>query len=87
MLVSSQFLVDQSGNILISKKIDHSQQASDTQKVKRETNGWTPDRTMRLQFSVPPLEYHKWVDELGLDCWSDPEFLKFYKAHRPEFSL
>jgi len=87
MLVAKQFLVDQGGNILISKKIDHSQHAKGVQEIREATNGWTPDRTMRLQFSVPPHEYQKWCDEVGADCWSDPNFLSFYKAHRPEFSL
>jgi len=87
MLVASKFLCDPSGNILVTKTYDHEEHAKDVNTIRKATDGWTPDRTMRLSFSIPPSEYYKWQDEIGEGCWQDPDFLKFYKAHAPQFAI
>lgn len=85
MIVAQNLLIDPEGNYLLSITEDQTEVAQAASAIRDATGGWTEDRTMKLMLKVPPQEYVEWANRLGPECWSDPEFLKFYKNHRPEF--
>lgn len=85
MIVAQNLLIDAEGNYLFSVTEDQSEVVSAASEIRNTTKGWTPERTMKLMLKVPPQEYAEWANRLGPECWSDPDFLKFYRKHRPEF--
>lgn len=87
MLVRDNFIVTPEGDVVISKTIDSQDVVDDVDELRQTTQGWSEDRSQKLLMSVPVHEYHYWKDQVGEDCWEDPDFLKFFKSRRPEFCL
>lgn len=87
MLVRENFITDQDGNYILSWTED-SQHIADEVKARRDTDkGWVPDRGAKVFMSVPVSEFYKWEKLVGKGCWRDDDFLKFYRARRPEFVI
>ena len=70
-----------SGEVLLTVREDHQDVCQAVTDLKGTTEGWTPERTMKLSMKVPAQEYHHWGTELGYECWDNNDFLKFWKAN------
>jgi len=87
MIVQKSLMTDAMGNIVFSLTEDQTAYINNVQDAKNTNNGWTEERTMKAICSVPPREYHEWGSKLGYECWTDRDFLKFYKARNPQFFI
>jgi len=87
MLIEQKLITAPDGSYILSWAED-SQSVADEVKARRDTDkGWVPDRGAKIMMSVPVSEFHRWEKLVGKGCWSDNDFLKFYKARRPEFVI
>jgi len=54
--------------------------------IKTEVDGWSNDRSRRMNVSVPPRLYYYWANKLGEQCWLDTSFLKSFMKEHPEYA-
>ena len=87
MYVKHNLIEDAGGNFVFSVVQDNTEHAKATQQEKAETGGWTEERTMKKMVSVPPYVYQEYSNLYGAECWQSKDFLKWFKAHRPEYCL
>ena len=52
----------------------------------KDRNGFNPERTRRMNVSVPPRLYYYWANQLGEECWLDPSFLRSFIKEHPEYA-
>lgn len=81
MYKKQNLICSPSGEILLTIKEDHQDLCDDLQELRDTTEGWTPERTMKMTMSIPTQEYHFWADKMGTyDCWEDDDFLKYWNV-------
>jgi len=54
--------------------------------IKTECDGFSEERTRRMNVSVPPRLYYFWANKLGEECWLDRNFLKSFMKENPQFA-
>jgi len=55
--------------------------------IRNESDGFSADRTRRMNVSVPPRLYYHWARLTGSeDCWTDPAFLRSFMKEHPEYA-
>jgi len=80
ILKAQNLLTSPNGDVLLTVREDHQDVCQAVTDIRNESDGWTPDRTMKLAMSIPAQEYHEWGQKLGYECWEENDFLKFWKA-------
>ena len=81
VLRTQSLIMSPDGEVLLTIREDHEELCQAVDEIKNTTNGWSPDRTMKLTASVPAQEYHHWGELLGYECWEHNDFLKFWNAN------
>jgi len=54
--------------------------------IREECNGFSDDRSRRMNVSVPPRLYYFWARQLGEECWLDPAFLRSFIKEHPQYA-
>jgi len=85
MIVEQSLLEGPNGELIFNIVEDVSVYAEGA-KIARERNGFSEDRSRRMNVSVPPRLYYFWANRLGEECWLDPAFLRSFIKEHPEFA-
>jgi hypothetical protein len=54
--------------------------------IRTECDGFSKDKTRRMNVSVPPRLYYFWANKLGEECWLDKDFLKSFMKENPQYA-
>ena len=54
--------------------------------IAKEANGFSEDKTRRMNVSVPERLYYFWANILGEECWLDVSFLRSFIKENPQYS-
>ena len=84
VLLEEKFIMSPDGEITMTFREDHAEEAKLSKVQKDTTKGWTEDRGMRQCLRIPPRLWQQWANELGQECWRDENFLKFISKRHPE---
>jgi len=54
--------------------------------ISKECDGFSEDKTRRMNVSVPPRLYYFWANKLGEECWLVSNFLRSFIKEHPEYA-
>ena len=74
------------GEIVLNIEEDNTDIARLNNEIREKTNGFSEDRSRRMNVSVPVQLYNYWARMLGEECWLDRSFLKSFIREHPEYS-
>jgi len=85
-LVHKSVLEGPNGEYIFSMVEDVTSYEKTNAIIKEECNGFSVDKTRRMNVSVPPRLYNFWAQRLGHECWLDRSFLKSFIKEHPEYA-
>lgn len=54
--------------------------------IRKECDGFSEDRSRRMNVSVPPRLYYFWASKLGEECWLDSSFIRSFVKENPQYA-
>ena len=85
-VVEKSILEGPNGEFIFNITEDVTEMADLNAEIRAKTNGFSEDRSRRMNVSVPPRLYYFWANKLGEECWLDRNFLKSFMTEHPEYS-
>jgi len=84
MEITKSLVEGANGEIFLDVVEDQEGYAKAAHSIHTNADGWTKDRTMRCNLSLPPREYYLW-EQREPGCWQDANFVRSYMKEHPEY--
>lgn len=85
-LVHKSIIVGPGGEFNFHYVEDVEEIAKDNQAIRDFSDGFSADRSRRMNVSVPPRLYYYWAHRLGEECWQDRNFIKSFIRENPQYA-
>jgi len=86
-IVQKSVLTGPNGEFIFNMIEDVTDYEKTSRVIREEANGFSEDRTRRMNVSVPPRLYYHWARITGSeDCWLDPAFIRSFMKENPQYA-
>ena len=86
-LVHKSLVCGPNGEMILDMVEDVTGYESQNAKIKDSCDGFSEERTRRMNVSVPPRLYMLWARRTGSEeCWLDPAFLRSFIKENPQYA-
>lgn len=86
-IVEKSVLEGPNGEFIFHMVEDVTEYDKTSRLIREQCNGFSENRSRRMNVSVPPRLYYHWARLTGSEeCWLDPSFLRSFIKEHPEYS-
>lgn len=86
MIVRKSIIEGPNGELIFDIVEDVTDLARTNAEIREKVDGWSEDRSRRMNVSVPPRVYYYWASKLGEECWFDANFIRSFMKEYPQYA-